>query len=149
MTTNPPVYQQPWGMVPPQQPRKGHALRNWLIAIGVFALVFLVSCVALIGKAANDVVTDNQNAKTDVTVQSCTTDKDTGWPQAGLMVHNSASTAKQYFITVAFNDAAGNQIDTGNTAVQDLAPGQTSFVTVSALTDGTPSKCVVTDVSRF
>lgn len=130
---------------PPPPPRHNHKTRNIILAIIVgVCLVIFISCVASVGNAVKDVQTGGDN---DVTLSSCSGDGTTITAQ--LSVTNSSQTTKQYSITVAFLDDAGNQIDTGNAFVQDLAPGQSASPQALGLDDQKPASCRITDVSRF
>jgi hypothetical protein len=56
MTTDQPYAPNP--QVPQPQPKKKHTVRNVLLTVVVLFVLFVGGCMALIGKAANDVAND-------------------------------------------------------------------------------------------
>jgi hypothetical protein len=95
-------------------------------------------------------------AAADVTISSCAlSENDFIGPEAGITVKNNSSKASNYIINIAFESADGTtQLDTGFTAVNNLAPGQSAQETASSLKSETRETagdftCRVTDVTRY
>lgn len=106
------------------------------------------------GNNQNTVTGNNQAAAKDVEIAECGTDDSLGTNtiKSKVKVTNNSSKPSNYLITVAFESAdGGTQIDTGNVAVQNLAPGQSTVQDV--LTAGTAPagkfNCKVADVTRL
>ena len=78
--------------------------------------------------AADSGVGGTKDAEKDVKIDSCTMSNDGfSGPKAALTVTNNSSKTSNYIITVAFEGPGGSQqLDTGNAAVNNLAPGQSA-----------------------
>jgi hypothetical protein len=95
-----------------------------------------------------------KGAKADVTITKCApSSNEFLGAEATLSITNHSSKTSNYLITVAFDSPDGaTQLDTGNAAVQNLAPSQTTTETASSLKSETRSQhfvCKVADVTRY
>lgn len=88
----------------------------------------------------------------DIHIDACTVDTTLSAPVAHLTVTNNSSKPSDYSIAIAFEDAAGNQLDTGNAFVQALQPHQSTKTDASSLKQGvntTGMTCKVVEADRF
>lgn len=93
----------------------------------------------------------------DVTITACTIPPNEFLgPEATVKIVNGSSKASNYLVTVAFTSKDGaTQLDTGNVAVNGLAPGQATEQKASSLSSDAREKakaglaCKVSDVTRF
>jgi len=133
------------------------------ILTGLIALIAIIVIAAVASSSGgkktpaadkgSTVTGNNAAAAKDVQVTACGTDSSLGTNmiKSKVKVTNNSSKASSYVITVAFESADGTtQIDTGNVAIQNLAPGQSTVQDV--LTGGTAPggkfNCKVADVTR-
>jgi hypothetical protein len=72
----------------------------------------------------------------DIHIDACTVDATLQAPVAHLTVTNNSSKPSDYSIAIAFEDPAGNQLDTGNAFVQALQPHQSTKTDASSLKQG-------------
>jgi hypothetical protein len=82
----------------------------------------------------------------DVKITGCTTDATLNMP-----VTNPSSKPSDYMITIAFEDTAGNQIDTGTAVVNSLQPGQATKTDANSFKSGantTGMTCKVVQADR-
>jgi hypothetical protein len=87
----------------------------------------------------------------DVKITGCTTDATLNMPVAHLTVTNPSSKPSDYMITIAFEDTAGNQIDTGTAVVNSLQPGQATKTDANSFKSGantTGMTCKVVQADR-
>lgn len=87
----------------------------------------------------------------DVKINSCGKDDTIGYAQANITVTNDSSKASDYMIEITFTSKDGKtQVGTGNSFIQNLAPGQTKTEDVSALEEAGDLElvCTVSSVSR-
>lgn len=77
-----------------------------------------------------------------------------GGPTATVVVTNHSSKASNYIVTIAFDSADGKtQLGTGDVAVNDLQPGQSSSPQTADSLSTTPGPagftCRLTDLTRY
>ncbi|MCB1041182.1 MAG: hypothetical protein KDA94_16855 [Acidimicrobiales bacterium] len=87
----------------------------------------------------------------DVKVNTCGKDDTLGFAQANITVTNNSSKASNYMIEITFTSKDGKtQIGTGNSFIQNLAPGQNKTEDVSSLDDAGDAEivCTVSSVDR-
>jgi hypothetical protein len=142
-------------MQPP--PKKKHTVRNVFIVLGVLGVVFIGGCVAIVGKAADDVsksvdADKDKNAPRDVaagkaftigkheTLAGWTVTKDSvlgGFKVTGK-VKNTSDATSTAFIHFKFIDAKGTVLGNVDCNSGDLEPGQTQAL--NCIPDGTWGK---------
>ncbi len=153
---------------PPQKPGMPLAAKLAL-GCGIPAAVFIVfvgGCAALVGGAANEVdkqvqkdkAADARAAKEDVELVSCkvVTDNEIIGPdvEAKVKVTNNGTKRANYWIEGEFLDVKGNQVDSLDAYVENLAPGASTTrdftgIFVGGQLDGvTKGTCKILDVSR-
>jgi hypothetical protein len=107
------------------------------------------------GKSGTTVAGQTGNAGLqDVTISKCVlADNQFEGPEATLTVTNHSSGTSNYLITVAFDSPnGGQQLDTGNATVQNLAANQSTTTTAPSLKQqlrSQPFTCKVASVDRF
>lgn len=130
----------------------------------VIGILILGSCGAVLGTAAvevdkqvkADASDDIRAAREDVEITSCVIEED-GFLKdvaAKVKVTNHGTKRANYYIQGEFLDLSGNQVDTLDAYVQNLAPGASTTqrfagIFVSGQLDGvTKGTCKILDVSR-
>lgn len=125
--------------------------RWWLVAIVV---------VIVISIAASSSSSDNNSkpgkgsgthpAADDVTVKSCSKTA-IGTSEVGLEVVNHSTKTSNYLINITVLDPSGTRVGEANTALNNVAAGQTARDTaVGSITGDPPSiSCTVADVTRL
>lgn len=93
--------------------------------------------------------TGDANEVKDVKISSCGKDE-AGFVKADVSVTNSSSKASDYIIEVTFTSKDGKtQVGTGNTFIQNLAPGQTKNDSANSLeTTDIEFDCTISKVDR-
>ena len=125
-----------------ERPRRGRGLR---ILIGLILLAVVAAVVAIVIVATKE----SDDAKDDVSIQSCEADSGGGQPTASGQVNNTTSKDSNYTIRVKFLDPDGNTLTQGQTAVSDVASGSTADWELTGVqsTDG-QVRCEVSGASR-
>ena len=152
----------------PPPPKPGMSLAAKLaLGCGIPTALFIVfagGCMALVGGAANEVdkqvqkdkAADARAAKEDVKLVSCKIVDDSFGPdvEAKIKVTNNGDKRANYWIAVEFLDAKGNQVDSLDAYVENLAPGAsttrdfTGIFVAGQLEGVTKGTCKILDVSR-
>ncbi len=165
--SHPPHYQPH-----PQQPQPRRGMRTgtkWALGCAVpavLALVLVGGCAALFGSAAKEVdkqvqadkKADVRAAKEDVRLLSCKVVNENEFigpdVRAQVKITNNGDKRASYWISGEFLDGKGDQVDSLDAYVQNLAPGASAtrdftgiFVPgqLKGVTEGT---CKILDVSR-
>lgn len=137
---------------PPAKSGMGGCLKAFLV---VLALTVVLGGIGLVlaARAVDDAVDDldgrDADEVDDVTDLECGTDA-AGDLRATFAVENDSSDRSNYVITIAFEDADGNQLDTASAFVNALESGQRTETEAITFTDAPDGfTCRVTDVERF
>jgi len=148
--TQPPILPGPppptYAPAPP--PKKKGLSTGWIITIILVPLALLALCGAGILLATGAFISDQKQAKGDVSITDC--GQDSFAMLAVVRVVNSTDHSVSYSVTVAFESSDGTQLDTGSAYISSVAPGQaaTDEVRGFAAGDASPARCVVKDVTR-
>ena len=94
-----------------ERPRRGRGLR---ILIGLILLAVVAAVVAIVILATKE----SDDAKDDVSIQSCEADSGGGQPTASGQVNNTTSKDSNYTIRGEFAGPDGNTLTQGQTAVR-------------------------------
>ncbi|HEX4490892.1 MAG TPA: FxLYD domain-containing protein [Acidimicrobiia bacterium] len=102
-------------------------------------LVTLVACAAC----------SSSSAKKDVSITSCKADPGGGHPTVAGTIHNHSSKASTYAIHVKFDDASGNGVGDGVSAVGRVDSGGNAHWDATGSEDAKgPVKCSLDSVTR-
>ena len=125
-----------------EAPRRHTGLRIIAALVALAVIAAIVLAVVLVTRTSDD-------AKDDVAVQRCEPDPGGGDPTASGQIVNDSSKTSNYVIRLRFDDAQGNGVSEGVTAVDDVEAGATAQweLTGTRSAEG-PLTCEVTDVSR-
>jgi hypothetical protein len=146
--------------------RTGTKIALWVgIPTGCF-LILVGGCAALVGSAANEVdkqvqadkKADVRAAKEDVKLLSCKVVNENEFigpdVKAQVKITNHGDRRASYWVAGEFLDAKGDQVDSLDTYVENLAPGASATrdfagIFVPGQLDGvTKGTCKILDVSR-
>jgi hypothetical protein len=115
----------------------------------VLVLLLVGGIVALVLSVDDPAGDDTDGPLGDVRITACQVDATTRWPHADVTVTNRSGKPSDYLVGVEFVVPSGDRVAEAETAVDHLAPGQTSRGRAQGLSQVTgPVECRVTDVIR-
>lgn len=133
MSFQPPPPGYEYGPATPPKKGMSKGLKITLIVVGLLVILCgggFAACTALVGKAANDISTEQSAKASHVKLTTCKAESAGAdvFPTVkfDVEVTNSSKNQNTYFLDVFIMDSAGTRVGNTTTIVSDVRPGQTA-----------------------